>query len=39
MVNYCKIWATLAVGHMYQAISATTPFSDLTILSQTTNSG
>ena len=42
MVNFCNIWATLAVGPMYGlavgpmygAIFATAPFSDLTILSR-----
>ena len=38
-VNFCSIWAILAVGPMYQAISAAAPFSNLTMLSQITDSG
>ena len=38
-VNFCSISETLAVGPMYQAISATAPLRDLTMLSWTTNSG
>ena len=39
MTNNFQIkWAILAAGPIYQAISAATPFKDLIMLSQTTDS-
>ena len=35
--SFLKMWATLAVGPMYWAVSAAAPFRDLIILSQTTD--
>ena len=37
-VSFFKILDTLAVGPIYLAMSATAPFKDLTMLSQTTDS-
>ena len=37
-INFCRIWAILAVGPMYLAISTTAPFSDCRLLSWTTDS-
>ena len=38
-INFCRILETLVVGLMYQALSTSVPLRDLTMLSQTTNSG
>ena len=37
--SFHRLWATLMVGPIYQAISAASPFKDLIMLSQTTDSG
>ena len=37
--SFLKMWATLEVGLIYQAISTATPFRDMIILSWTTDSG
>ena len=37
--SFHKIWATLVVGPIHQAISAAAPFRDLIVLCQTADSG
>ena len=37
--GFLKMWATLAVGPIYWAISTAAPFRELIMLSQTTDSG